>query len=170
MFCKASPAQCWYTKAVTDDQHRVSQAITQEKCTHSLSLSVRSAVELVKIVRETLEALFDLHLGIPEEVVASAGQGLDSFLQRQALLRCHTFSAFLSFCSSVSSPQAEDHHLIDNHDISCTKTCRYAQQTASQVGSPNFMIPPIPSLTRYKKEVAIKAAAQAKPAQAATPR
>ena len=45
-------------------------------------LSCRSAVELVKIVRETLEALFDLHLGIPEEVVAAAGQGLDSFLQR----------------------------------------------------------------------------------------
>lgn len=42
----------------------------------------RSAVELVKIVRETLEALFDLHLGIPEEVVTVAGQGLDSFLQR----------------------------------------------------------------------------------------
>ncbi len=35
-------------------------------------------------MRETLDALFDLHLGIPEEVVAAAGQGLDSFLQRQA--------------------------------------------------------------------------------------
>ncbi len=42
----------------------------------------RSAVELVKIVRETLEALFDLHLGIPEEVITAAGTGLDSFLQR----------------------------------------------------------------------------------------
>ena len=50
-----------------------------------VSLAFRSAVELVKIVRETLEALFDLHLGIPEEVVASAGQGLDAFLQRQDL-------------------------------------------------------------------------------------
>ena len=46
--------------------------------------SDRSAVELVKIVRETLEALFDLHLGIPEEVVAAAGEGLDGFLQRSA--------------------------------------------------------------------------------------
>ena len=44
--------------------------------------SCRSAVELVKIVSETLEALFDLHLGIPEEVVTSAGEGLDSFLSR----------------------------------------------------------------------------------------
>lgn len=42
----------------------------------------RSAVELVKIVRETLEALFDLHLGLPDEVVTAAGSGLDSYLQR----------------------------------------------------------------------------------------
>ena len=37
--------------------------------------------------------------------------------------------------------------------------CRYAQQTAAEVGNPEFMIPPVPALTRYKKEVAIKAAA-----------
>lgn len=37
--------------------------------------------------------------------------------------------------------------------------CRFAQQTASSLGSPEFLVPPVPALTRYKKEVAIKAAA-----------
>lgn len=48
-------------------------------------------------MRETLEALFDLHLGIPEEVVAAAGQGLDAFLQRQA------FSPILKALTTLSA-------------------------------------------------------------------
>ena len=39
-------------------------------------------MELVKIVRETLEALFDLQLGLPDEIVIAAGAGLDNYLQR----------------------------------------------------------------------------------------
>ena len=73
--------------------------------------SCRSAVELVKIVRETLEALFDLHLGLPDEVVTAAGAGLDEFLQRcvslpplpssGSLCWPHKLSTALAGCSSL---------------------------------------------------------------------
>lgn len=41
-------------------------------------------MESVKIVRETLEGLFDLRLELPEEVVLAAAGGLDDVLQRHA--------------------------------------------------------------------------------------
>ena len=43
--------------------------------------------------------------------------------------------------------------------LSAELLCRFAQQTASALGTPDFLVPPVPALTRYKKEVAIKAAA-----------
>ena len=154
----------------------------------------RSAVELVKIVRETLEALFDLHLGLPDEVVTAAGAGLDEFLQRcvspssaqqwLTLLappaqhspgRCSSLLPALDLRRDCGRAVAKSGlsgtgRIADGSSgdqlLGCASAphervwrCRYAQQTAAEVGSPEFMIPPVPALTRYKKEVAIKAAA-----------
>ena len=41
-------------------------------------------METVKIVRETLEGLFDLRLALPEEIVQAAASGLDRLLQQCA--------------------------------------------------------------------------------------
>lgn len=42
----------------------------------------RSCVELLKAVEEALDALFEMHLPIPLEMVRSLVEGMDSVLQR----------------------------------------------------------------------------------------
>lgn len=51
----------------------------------------------------------------------------------------------------------------------CTGGCRYAQRMAAEVGSADALVPPLPPLTRYKREVAVKAAATDTGSAPATP-
>lgn len=48
----------------------------------ALFVSRRSVVETIKIVTETLEALFDMRLAIPAGVVRCLTEGVDNALQK----------------------------------------------------------------------------------------
>lgn len=97
----------------------------------------------MKIVRETLEALFDLHLGIPEEVVAAAGQGLDSFLQRCCSQAATVYRAvFLILASSL--PAVLHRFMLLGLQILSTQTfsIQSSHQGARNVsGKPKAVIP-----------------------------
>jgi hypothetical protein len=49
----------------------------------------RSCVETMKIADETLDALFDMELPLPRPVVRSLAEGIDTILQKWALLSLH---------------------------------------------------------------------------------
>lgn len=153
----------------------------------------------MKIADETLDALFDMELPLPRPVVRSLAEGIDTILQKCALLSHMHSILSLEFVAAGRNPlpvgcacliAVQDPGSVEmvckptvttaGCSVSCsanpycgkTRTgdllselkdsssmemcCRYVDALMQGVGNPASLKPPLPPLTRYKRDVVTK--------------